>query len=131
MLTASSAIFTKRDRSSASECTATVAMPISWQARITRTAISPRLAIRTLWMGRALAARGTVRLLDDHEGLAWGHNRSLGDVDLLDGPRLRRGDVVLHLHGFQHHHRLAKFDAVADGHHDLQDQPLHRRRQGA
>ena len=33
---------------SAVECTATVRMPISWQARCTRSAISPRLAIRTL-----------------------------------------------------------------------------------
>src|ERR1700742_2820984 len=45
---ASSANFTCRLLRSASEYTATVRMPISWHALITRSAISPRLAIRTL-----------------------------------------------------------------------------------
>ena len=35
---------------SAVEWTATVLMPISWQARWMRSAISPRLAIRTFWI---------------------------------------------------------------------------------
>ena len=40
---------------SAVECTATDLIPISWQARITRSAISPRLAIRIFSnMGAAL-----------------------------------------------------------------------------
>src|SRR3954453_9026315 len=44
---ASSARRTCNDRRSSSEYTATVGIPISWQARITRTAISPLLAMRT------------------------------------------------------------------------------------
>src|SRR5579862_3339738 len=47
MWNASSAMRTWRAPRSASEYTATVAIPISRQARITRTAISPRFAMRT------------------------------------------------------------------------------------
>ncbi len=46
MQTLSSASRTCIASASASECTATVAMPISLHARMTRSAISPRLAIR-------------------------------------------------------------------------------------
>src|SRR6266550_2348854 len=48
MLTASSASRTCGARTSASLYTATVFTPSSWQARMTRRAISPRFAIRTL-----------------------------------------------------------------------------------
>src|SRR5665647_1271812 len=48
MQTASSAYLTCRQSASASEYTATEATPSSLQARITRMAISPRLAMRTL-----------------------------------------------------------------------------------
>ena len=48
MQTLSSASRTHMAPRSASECTATVEMPISLQARWMRSAISPRLAIRTL-----------------------------------------------------------------------------------
>ena len=48
MQTLSSASDTCRASRSASENTATVEMPISLQARMTRTAISPRLAINSL-----------------------------------------------------------------------------------
>ena len=48
MHTDSSASLTWRESRSASECTATVAIPASRQAAMMRTAISPRLAIRTL-----------------------------------------------------------------------------------
>src|SRR2546426_11289723 len=48
MQTASSAKRTWREFRSASEYTATVAMPSSLHAQITRRAISPRLAIRIL-----------------------------------------------------------------------------------
>ena len=50
-LWASSAIRTKTASRSGSAYTATLAIPLSLQARITRTAISPRLAIRTFWSG--------------------------------------------------------------------------------
>src|SRR5580704_5010814 len=49
MQIASSAKRTCRLLRSASEYTATVLMPRSLQAQITRTAISPRLAIRIFW----------------------------------------------------------------------------------
>ena len=48
MQTLSSASDTCKASRSASENTATVEMPISLQARMTRTAISPRLAINSL-----------------------------------------------------------------------------------
>src|ERR671933_1094034 len=48
MHTSSSANRTCSDSRSASEYTATVSMPSSRQARMTRSAISPRLAMRTL-----------------------------------------------------------------------------------
>ena len=48
MQTLSSARRTCMAEASAVECTATVRMPISWQARWIRSAISPRLAMRTL-----------------------------------------------------------------------------------
>ena len=54
MLRASSAYLTNSAFSSASEWTATVAMPISRQARITRTAISPRLATSSFLIGFGL-----------------------------------------------------------------------------
>src|SRR5690348_5254505 len=48
MHTASSAMPTCFRLRSTVECTATVLMPMVWQARSTRSAISPRLAMRTL-----------------------------------------------------------------------------------
>src|SRR5580704_4995323 len=51
---ASSAVRTWSDARSASEYTATEAMPISRRVRVTRTAISPRLATRTLRKGRGM-----------------------------------------------------------------------------
>jgi len=56
--TASSAIATCLARASASECTATVAMPSLRQDSITRHAISPRLAISTLSPGDAEKGAG-------------------------------------------------------------------------
>src|SRR5262245_26318977 len=50
-------------RASASECTATVAIPSSRHVRITRTAISPRLAIRTLSIIAPILLQGNVPVL--------------------------------------------------------------------
>src|SRR5450432_383367 len=67
MHTLSSAKRTCMASASAVECTATVGMPSSWQARSTRSAISPRLAMRIL----SNIVRGWPRLsLDDDERLA-------------------------------------------------------------
>src|SRR5437763_11476251 len=59
MQTSSSAYRTCRESRSASEWTATVFSPISLQARITRRAISPRLAMRTLEIMRKLPVAGS------------------------------------------------------------------------
>ena len=50
MHTVSSARRTCIASESAVECTATVLIPISWQARWMRSAISPRLAISSFWI---------------------------------------------------------------------------------
>ena len=57
---------------SAVECTATVAMPISLQARRTRSAISPRLAINTL------SNIGARRSADAYSMIARGSPNSTG-----------------------------------------------------
>src|SRR5215475_7676271 len=58
---ASSANLTCKASRSASECTATVLMPSSRQAQMTRQAISPRLAIRTFMFKKVLIAnRGEI-----------------------------------------------------------------------
>src|SRR3569832_992528 len=113
MQTASSAIATWRDSRSASEYTATVLMPSSRQARITRTAISERLAIRiflnkrppsgSLGIGRAQALAHSlderlVRRLRAQLGAALQVGESLaGTADR--GVRLRAGEQDLALVG--------------------------------
>src|SRR5690606_15231446 len=60
MHTDSSAMATCLRLRSTVECTATVRMPMAWQARSTRSAISPRLAMTTLssiWRSRAVLLR--------------------------------------------------------------------------
>src|ERR1700761_664291 len=85
---------------SAVECTATVWMPISWQARWMRSAISPRLAIRTL----CIAIR---RLLDDDERLIELDRLAVLDQQLHDLAGLGRSDRVHHLHRLDDQQRLA------------------------
>src|SRR5919107_2502493 len=101
MQTLSSARRTCIAAASAVECTATVRMPISWQARWMRSAISPRLAISTLpigW-GRAGFDGGTGRrLFHDHEGLAVLHRRPRFHQDAGVGAGTRRADLVEGLH---------------------------------
>src|SRR5439155_20783796 len=73
----------------------------------------------------------TVRLmalppsLDDRDGLAKLHDLALGHGDPGHHALLRGGDVVLHLHGLQDGHGLARPDLLARLHQDLQDLPLH------
>src|SRR5437868_6500800 len=95
--------------SSAVECTATVLMPISRQARWMRNAISPRLAMRIF----SNIARGS-RLLDDHQHLAVFDGRAVGDQDLGNATRLGRADLVHHLHCLDEQQHPAFFDAVAE-----------------
>ena len=73
---------------SAVECTATVAMPSSLQARSTRSAISPRLAIRIL---SNIAAPVVDELLfDDDQRLAEFDRLAVLDQDLRHGAGARR-----------------------------------------
>src|SRR5438046_782143 len=92
--TAWSARRTWRASLSASECTATVSMPSSRQARITRTAISPRLAVKTFlnrnafapWNTQVLSTRPAVpRFVPDREPSELVFARRVGP----DAPGLR------------------------------------------
>src|SRR4051794_21769633 len=105
MQTLSSASLTHMAPVSASECTATVEMPISLHARWTRNAISPRLAIRIF---------SNMALLDDHERLAELHGLGVLDQDLHDLAALGRGDGVHGLHRLDDHQGLAGLHRVAD-----------------
>src|SRR5829696_5987867 len=90
MQTVSSANRTCIASESAVECTATVLMPISWKARWIRSAISPRLAIRSFWIA--------ISLSEDDERLVELHRLTVRDDDLLHGAGLGRDDRVHHLH---------------------------------
>src|SRR5665213_1115543 len=95
MQTLSSASRTCIASASAVECTATVWMPSSWQARSTRSAISPRLAMRIL----SNILRGYPRLsLNDRERLAELDRLAILDQDLRHGAGTRRRDLVHGLH---------------------------------
>src|SRR5215469_10907601 len=105
---------------------ATVSMPSSRHARMTRTAISARLATRIFLKSFAFTARKRTatavlpapvrsearRLADRHQGLVGGDHVALLDVDLHDLAGLRGHDVVLHLHGLEHGHHVAQLDLV-------------------
>src|SRR5580692_5039528 len=105
MQIASSANRTCRLCRSASEYTATVLMPRSLQAQITRTAISPRLAIKIFWniLPRTDREQGFSVL---HRAAAFhqlGHHGS-GDLRLDFVHELHRFDNAEHLAGL---HRIA------------------------
>src|SRR5690606_3243633 len=108
MQTLSSARRTCMALASAVECTATVWMPSSLQARRMRRAISPRLAIRTFWnMG--------LPLLDDDEWLAVFDRLGILEQDTRDGARAMCGDLVHRFHGFDDQQGLAFTHLGADG----------------
>src|SRR5260221_6667087 len=98
MQTLSSASRTHMAPVSASECTATVEMPISLQARCTRRAISPRLAMRIF---------SNIALADDRERFAELHGLAILHQDFHDLAGPGRGDRVHGLHGFDDHQGLA------------------------
>src|SRR5690606_16310361 len=107
MQTLSSARRTCMALASAVECTATVWMPSSLQARRMRRAISPRLAIRTFW------SMGTP-LLDEDERLAVFGRLGIREENARHGARARRRDLVHRLHGCDAQQRLAFGDLGAD-----------------
>src|SRR5882757_4169423 len=106
MQTLSSASRTCIASASAVECTATVAMPSSLQARSTRSAISPRLAIRIL--SNILAVQPS---LNNHQRLAVLDGMAVLEQDLDHRAGARRGNLV---HGF---HRLDDQQRIARLHH--------------
>src|ERR1700741_5690891 len=108
MQTDSSARRTCMASLSAVECTATVWMPISRQARWMRSAISPRLAIRTL--------SNIDGLFDDHQRFAELHRSGIVDQDLQDRSRLGRLDRIEGLHLCDEQKRLAGGHLVANRH---------------
>src|ERR1700752_5288799 len=99
MQTLSSARRTCIASASAVECTATVAMPSSLHARWMRSAISPRLAMRTL---------SNIRFLfDDDERLAELDRLTVLDEDCGHLARVGSRDLVHGLHGFNDEERVA------------------------
>src|SRR5688500_12565839 len=107
MHTLSSASRTCMAEASAVECTATVATPSSRHARRTRSATSPRFAIRTLPNTCAAC------LLEDEQRLAVLDRRRVAREDPGHPPRAGRADRVHDLHRLDHQQRLAFLDHVA------------------
>src|SRR6476469_2046801 len=105
MHTLSSASRTCMASSSAVECTATVWMPSSRQARITRRAISPRLAMRIL---------SNIDLLDQNQGFAVFDRAAVLHIDLDDLAGAGRWYLVHRLHGLDDEERLARLHFRAD-----------------
>src|SRR5688572_17866511 len=100
MHTDSSASLTYFASRSASECTATVLMPSSRQARWILRAISPRLAIRTFPnMPSWLSMRRGWKSADDEQRLAVLDRLAVFHQDGLDGAGLIGLDLVQELHG--------------------------------
>src|SRR5882724_8718581 len=113
MHTASSAKRTWSEPASASENTATVAIPSSRQARMTRMAISPRLAINTL---RNMASGLSAALLDLEQLLAELDALAALDQHFEHGAGKFGLDLVHQLHGLDDAQRLTLFDRTAHGH---------------
>src|SRR3546814_8478886 len=95
---------------SAVEWTATVLMPISWQARWMRSAISPRFAISSFSM-----AMGCAALFDDDQRLVIFDRLAVIDQHGLDRAGMGRGDGVHDLHGFDDQHGVARLHGRTDG----------------
>src|ERR1041384_5840211 len=98
MHTDSSASLTYFASVSASECTTTVRMPSSRQARWMRSAISPRFAIRIF---------SNTGLSEDEEGLAVFHRLAVLHEDRLHRAARVRLDLVHELHRLDDADRLA------------------------
>src|SRR5271154_5846884 len=105
MHTVSSASSTCLVLKSAVECTATVLMPSSRQARRMRRAISPRLAMTTF---------SSIWLFDDEQRLAEFDRLAVLGEDCRDAPRLVGLDLIHHLHGLDDAKDLANLDFGAD-----------------
>src|SRR5437868_4203291 len=90
------------------ECTATVLMPSVWQARSTRRAISPRLAMTTL---------SSICASADHEQRFVELDRLTGARDHGEHGAADIGlDLVEHLHGLDDAEDVAGLDGLPDLH---------------
>src|SRR5580700_9742504 len=105
MHTLSSARRTCMASASAVECTATVGMPRSLQARRMRSAISPRLAIKIF---------SNTASLDNHQRLAELDRLGVLEQDLGDGTRLGRRNLVERLHRLDDEQGVAGLDRRSD-----------------
>src|SRR3990167_2896237 len=102
---------------------ATVRMPSSLQARMTRTAISPRLAMR-IFENMAQGSTGARGVPERCPELGRGLNgkERLAELDrvavlrkhLNDAPRRFRFDFIHQLHGFNDADHLPHLDVLAD-----------------
>src|SRR5688572_8307418 len=97
---------------SAVECTATVLMPSSRQARKMRSAISPRFAITTL--SSMVCHFLDKELFDDKQRLAEFDRIAVLDQDRRDTALLVGLDLIHHLHRFDDAQCLADFDLRAN-----------------
>src|SRR5258706_8835467 len=94
---------------SAVECTATVLMPSSRQARRMRSAISPRLAMTIL------SSIWNVGLRDHEQRLAELHRFAVLHQDGLELAGTIAFDLIHHLHGLDDAQYLADLDLIAEG----------------
>src|SRR5438477_5498807 len=92
----SSANFTCSELASAVECTATVSMPSSRAARMMRSAISARFAMRILWNISSAADRSDG--LEPEQGLSVLDRAAVLDERIEQPPGLLRLDLVHQLH---------------------------------
>src|SRR5438874_11139084 len=97
MQSASSANRTCSEFVSAVECTATVSMPSSRAARMMRSAISARLAMRILW-NIAIRPPAPLHRFESEERLAVFDGAAVLDHDFEQPPRLLGLDLVHQLH---------------------------------
>src|SRR5262245_57558771 len=104
MHTLSSASRTCMASASAVECTATVAMPSSLQARNTRSAISPRLAIKIF---------SNMASFDDQQRFTELNRLAVLDQNLDHGAGARCRDLVHRLHCLNDQQRIPDGDATA------------------
>src|SRR5687768_11843492 len=114
MHTASSAKRTCSAPASTSECTATVAIPSSRQARITRIAISPRLAIKTFLNIAAVPGRRRSAPLELEELLAELDAAGVLHQDFQDRAGQFALDLVHQLHCFDDAQRLPRLHGAPD-----------------
>src|SRR5487761_578359 len=92
-------------------------MPSSRHARMTRIAISPRLATRTLLKSLLFILQRTLLLFNwsahSQQGLVGADDLALLDVDLAHATGDRRDDIVLHLHRLEDRdHELGRRDRL-------------------